>query len=134
MEQNEGVKSFLQKAAQKKGVEFNNDKADSLIQSYQGDYSKLITDVGRQIGIDDTTMPEFTNKARKTYGIPESTIPNGEISNQQATQIKQITNNDQELGFDETSPESNVPTQRQTQPKEQNKWAGIGKELKLIKI
>jgi len=69
MEQTDGVRSFLKKAAEKSGVEFNEDKANTLIRSYNNDYDKLVKDVAKKVGYQDNQLDEFRDRAFKEYGI-----------------------------------------------------------------
>ena len=58
-----GVRTFLQKAAEKQGSKYDEAKADALIKSYNNDYGKLIADTSVKIACDLIEALDKKNKA-----------------------------------------------------------------------
>jgi len=64
-----GIYQFLQKAAENKGVKYDEAKADSLIESYNNDYDKIVGDVGLEFGYKPEQIDEFKKTAFQKYNI-----------------------------------------------------------------
>lgn len=65
----DGIKSFLKKAAEIKGIEYTEDDANSLIRSYDYDYGKLVSELGKSTGISDEGLEDFKKSAYEKFKI-----------------------------------------------------------------
>jgi len=70
MEQNpSGIKSFLKKAAEKNGTQYDEAKADKLIETYNNNYDSIVGDIGRKVGIPEDGIAEFKKLAFEKFQI-----------------------------------------------------------------
>lgn len=69
MEQLEPVKSFLKKAIENEGKQYDDNKALKLIESYNYDYTKLVDDIATRAGFKPEEVPTFRERAFKQFGI-----------------------------------------------------------------
>lgn len=67
----DGIKSFLKKAAEVKGIQYSEDDANNLLKAYKYDYGKLVTDLGRNEGFTDESIDVFKKGAYETFGIKD---------------------------------------------------------------
>ena len=70
-----GIKSFLKKAAEYGGGEFDETLADSIISDYNNDYKRIIDDVGLKLGFEEEEMPRYRERIYEEFGFGEHVEP-----------------------------------------------------------
>ena len=68
----DGIKTFIKDAMGKMGKEYSEDKADKLINSFNGDYDAVIKSAAERTGIKD--VAKFRDVIYEKYGIQRPTL------------------------------------------------------------
>lgn len=136
----DGVKTFLRKAAEKQGVEYNEAGESDFIKSYNNDYGKLVDEVGARMGFKPDELPKFRERAFKEYSI---TSPTDTDRYPTDTPLSEEAKSSQKLAEDKAAFRIN-PRVAMSMPVERAKeiaesaadtqtedWKGFGKELGL---
>lgn len=91
MEQNpSGIKSFLKKAAEKNGTQYDEAKADILIKTYNNDYDSIVGDIGRKVGIPEDGIQEFKKLAFEKYKIQPTSTPEIPVQNKSQAEVEAL--------------------------------------------
>ena len=69
MEELTGIKGFLQKAVEKEGKTYDDNKANELLKAYNNDYDKLISDIAVRSGFTPEEVEPFKKRAYETFNI-----------------------------------------------------------------
>jgi hypothetical protein len=80
---NKGIKSFLKYAIENEGKKYDDEAADSYINSYSGNTDQLINDVAERAGVKESEYDSFRKRAYKEFGIGDAPVlPFGTVTSE----------------------------------------------------
>jgi len=120
MEELTGIKGFLQKAVEKEGKTYDDNKANELLKAYNNDYDKLISDIAVRSGFTPEEVEPFKKRAYETFNIqpyqpdtPEQAVDYGPFDKATVEKYPQAKQNFERWQKENTPPKALVSTPEQ---------------------